>query len=71
MNYRHAYHAGGFGDCLKQAMLVQLLAALQRKPSPITVLDTHAGAGGYDLAAPEAARTGEWRAGIGRLLEDP
>jgi 23S rRNA (adenine2030-N6)-methyltransferase len=71
LNYRHAYHAGGFGDCLKQAILVQLLAALQRKPSPISVLDTHAGAGGYDLAAPEAARTGEWRAGIGRILEDP
>ncbi len=71
MNYRHAYHAGGFADCLKQAILLWLLGALQRKPRPITVLDTHAGAGGYDLAAPEAARTGEWRTGIGRLMDDP
>lgn len=71
MNYRHAYHAGNFGDCLKQAILFWLLAALKRKPRPITVLDTHAGAGGYDLAQPEAARTGEWRGGIGRLMEDP
>jgi len=71
LNYRHAYHAGGFSDCLKQAILLWLLAALQRKPRPITVLDTHAGTGGYDLAAPEAVRTGEWRTGIGRLMDDP
>jgi 23S rRNA (adenine2030-N6)-methyltransferase len=31
------------------------------------VIDTHAGAGLYDLAGPDATRTGEWRAGIGRL----
>ncbi|HUA77740.1 MAG TPA: 23S rRNA (adenine(2030)-N(6))-methyltransferase RlmJ [Acetobacteraceae bacterium] len=71
MNYRHAYHAGNFADCLKQALALWLLTALQRKPRPITVLDTHAGAGGYDLSASEAARTGEWRTGIGRLMEDP
>jgi 23S rRNA (adenine2030-N6)-methyltransferase len=71
VNYRHAYHAGNFADCLKQAILLWLLSALQKKPRPISVLDTHAGAGGYDLAAPEAARTGEWRGGIGRLMEDP
>jgi 23S rRNA (adenine2030-N6)-methyltransferase len=71
MNYRHGYHAGSFGDCLKQALLVWLLAALQRKATPITVLDTHAGAGGYDLAAAAAERTGEWRGGIGRLLDEP
>lgn len=71
MNYRHAFHAGNFGDCLKQALLVWLVEALQRKASPISVLDTHAGAGGYDLAAEQAERTGEWRGGIGRLIEDP
>jgi 23S rRNA (adenine2030-N6)-methyltransferase len=30
----------------------------------------HAGRGAYDLAGAEASRTGEWRAGIGRLVED-
>jgi 23S rRNA (adenine2030-N6)-methyltransferase len=71
MNYRHAFHAGNFADCMKHALLVALLRALQRKPAPIFVLDTHAGAGRYDLSADAAARTGEWRAGIGRLLDDP
>jgi 23S rRNA (adenine2030-N6)-methyltransferase len=71
MNYRHAFHAGGFADCMKHALLLGLVRALQRKPAPIFVLDTHAGAGRYDLSAPLAERTGEWRAGIGRLLDDP
>jgi 23S rRNA (adenine2030-N6)-methyltransferase len=70
MNYRHAFHAGNFADCFKHAVLVWLLHALMRKPAPIFVLDTHAGAGGYELDAGPAERTGEWRGGIGRLLED-
>jgi 23S rRNA (adenine2030-N6)-methyltransferase len=71
VNYRHAFHAGNFADCVKHAVLVWLLHALQRKPAPILVLDTHAGAGRYELATGPAARTGEWRAGIARLLGHP
>ena len=70
MNYRHAFHAGNFADCTKHALLVDMLAAMARKPAPIFVLDTHAGRGEYNLLA-EAERTGEWRDGIGRLLGDP
>lgn len=68
MNYRHAFHAGNFADCMKHALLVWLLGALQRKPAPIFVLDTHAGTGGYDLDADDANRTQEAEAGILRLL---
>jgi 23S rRNA (adenine2030-N6)-methyltransferase len=71
MNYRHAFHAGNFGDCLKHALLVWLLRALQRKPGAIGILDTHAGIGTYDVTDGPAARTGEWQAGIARLLEAP
>lgn len=71
MNYRHAFHAGNFADCLKHALLVWLIRALQRKPGAIAVLDTHAGTGRYDLTAGPAARTGEWHQGIARLLDDP
>lgn len=70
MNYRHAFHAGNFADCVKHALLVWLLGALAAKPAPFFVLDTHAGAGAYDLGAGPAERTGEWRRGIGRLLAD-
>jgi 23S rRNA (adenine2030-N6)-methyltransferase len=71
MNYRHAFHAGNFADCLKHALLVWLIRALQRKPAPFFVLDTHAGAGHYRLDDGPAARTGEWRNGIARLLDNP
>ena len=71
MNYRHAFHAGNFADCMKHALLLWLLQALQRKPTPVLVLDTHAGAGAYDLQSGPAQTTGEWCGGIGRLLESP
>ncbi|MCX7375250.1 MAG: 23S rRNA (adenine(2030)-N(6))-methyltransferase RlmJ [Alphaproteobacteria bacterium] len=71
MNYRHAFHAGNHGDCLKHALLVWLLAAMQHKPAPLFVLDTHAGIGQYDLAATPATRTGEAQRGILRLLRNP
>ena len=67
MNYRHAFHAGNFADCMKHTLLVWLLGALQRKPGPVQVLDTHAGTGMTDLAGEQAQRTGEWRDGIGRI----
>jgi 23S rRNA (adenine2030-N6)-methyltransferase len=70
VNYRHAFHAGNFADCMKHALLVWLLRALAAKEKPFRVLDTHAGIGSYDLSeASEAERTGEWRRGIGRLLD--
>jgi 23S rRNA (adenine2030-N6)-methyltransferase len=68
MNYRHAFHAGNFADVLKHVVLVRLLVHLRQKPAAFRVIDTHAGAGLYDLAGPEAARSGEWRDGIGRLF---
>ncbi len=71
MNYRHAFHAGNFADCMKHALLVWLLRALQRKDTPIAVLDTHAGIGAYDLESEQAERTGEWKRGIARVAEQP
>ncbi len=61
MNYRHAFHAGNFADVVKHAVLVRILAYLRRKPAPFRIIDTHAGAGRYDLAGEEAQRSGEWR----------
>jgi 23S rRNA (adenine2030-N6)-methyltransferase len=69
MNYRHEFHAGNFADCVKHALLVALLRALQRKPGPLFVLDTHAGAGHYDLRGERASRTKEAATGILRLLD--
>ena len=68
MNYRHAFHAGNFADVVKHAVLTRLLVHLRGKPAAFRAIDTHAGAGLYDLAGPEAARSDEWRNGIERLL---
>lgn len=71
MNYRHGYHAGNFADVLKHTALCELLRLLTAKDKKLFVLDTHAGAGGYDLASGLARRTGEAEAGIARLAGSP
>ena len=68
MNYRHAFHAGSFADVFKHAVLCRILHYLRDKPAAFRVIDTHAGAGLYDLTGPEASRGGEWHDGIERLL---
>lgn len=67
MNYRHAFHAGNFADLVKHAVLLQLLARLAQG-APLTVIDTHAGRGLYDLEGAEALKSGEAEAGVGRLM---
>ncbi len=69
MNYRHAFHAGGFADVVKHAALALLIERLKQKDAAFRVIDTHAGTGLYDLAGDEATRSGEWREGIGRLWQ--
>jgi 23S rRNA (adenine2030-N6)-methyltransferase len=68
MNYRHAFHAGNFADVFKHAILSRIIVYLREKPQAFRVVDTHAGAGRYDLMAEEASRTGEWQKGVARLL---
>ncbi|MDB5394932.1 MAG: lactate dehydrogenase [Rhodospirillales bacterium] len=68
MNYRHAYHAGNHGDVLKHAVLAASIERLHEKPTPVFMLDTHAGIGTYDLSGVEAGKTEEWRQGIGPVL---
>lgn len=67
MNYRHAFHAGNFADLVKHAALLRLLEGLT-SGAPLTVIDTHAGRGLYDLAGPEARKSGEAEAGVVRLV---
>jgi 23S rRNA (adenine2030-N6)-methyltransferase len=69
MNYRHAYHAGNFADVIKHIVLVLCLGYLQKKEGSLCFIDAHAGAGFYRLDSEEAEKTGEWRRGIGRLMQ--
>ena len=69
MNYRHAFHAGGFADVIKHLVLVRILLHLREKPAAFRVIDSHAGAGLYDLTGEDAQRGGEWLTGIARLMQ--
>ncbi len=69
MNYRHAFHAGNFADVVKHIVLTRILVYLQEKPAAFRVIDTHAGAGLYDLTSEEARRGGEWLTGIARVMQ--
>jgi 23S rRNA (adenine2030-N6)-methyltransferase len=68
MKYRHSFHAGNFADVHKHVALGALLQAMQRKDKGFFYLDTHAGAGRYDLASPETHRGAEARGGITALM---
>ena len=71
MNYRHSFHAGNSADVVKHSLLIALVRALQQKDSALTLIDTHAGCGLYDLGGEEAQRTGESTQGVQRAFADP
>ena len=65
--YQHGFHAGNHADVLKHVVLLQLLRHLLRKDKGLRLIDTHAGAGLYDLQSAQALKNGEFEHGIGRL----
>jgi 23S rRNA (adenine2030-N6)-methyltransferase len=70
MNYRHSFHAGNSADVVKHSLLIALVRALQHKQSALTLIDTHAGCGLYDLDGADAQRTGEATQGVLRAFAD-
>jgi 23S rRNA (adenine2030-N6)-methyltransferase len=70
LSYQHDHHAGNHADVVKHAVLVLLIEALQRKTKPLRILDSHAGAGCYDLTSASAQHGREYSQGIARLLDD-
>lgn len=70
MNYRHSFHAGNSADVVKHSLLIALVRALQQKPGALTLIDTHAGCGLYDLEDEKAQRTGEAMQGVVRAFAD-
>lgn len=70
MNYRHSFHAGNSADVVKHSLLIGLVRALQQKPGALTLIDTHAGCGLYDLGGEQAKRTGEAAHGVLRAFAD-
>jgi 23S rRNA (adenine2030-N6)-methyltransferase len=70
LSYQHIYHAGNMADLHKHALLAVMLDYMTEKSKPLSYIETHAGRGLYDLAAPEALKTGEAAAGVLKLADD-
>jgi len=67
-SYRHAFHAGNHADVLKHTTLIATLRHLMQKDTPITLVDTHAGAGLYRLDGDYTETGGEAKDGIVKLM---
>ncbi|MCO6503853.1 MAG: 23S rRNA (adenine(2030)-N(6))-methyltransferase RlmJ [Snodgrassella sp.] len=68
LSYRHAFHSGNHADILKHFCLLSVLEYFKQKDKAYCYIDTHAGAGLYDLSSDEAQKIGEYRDGIQKLL---
>ena len=71
MNYRHHFHAGNFADVMKHVLQLQLLNRLNAKDKAYHYIDTHGGAGKYNLSEAPAQKSGEFLSGIHRLMQLP
>ncbi len=71
LSYRHSFHAGNHADLLKHLVLLALLQKLGEKEKPMSYLDSHAGAGRYDLFSANAMMNAEHESGIARLWQRP
>ncbi|HEK1719213.1 TPA: 23S rRNA (adenine(2030)-N(6))-methyltransferase RlmJ [Proteus mirabilis] len=69
LSYRHSFHAGNHADVLKHIVQTLIIESLKEKEKPFLYLDTHAGAGRYQLTNAHATRTGEYLEGIARLWQ--
>lgn len=70
-SYRHGFHAGNHADVLKHMVLIAVLKHLTAKPTAISVVDTHAGAGLYRLDSEFADTSGEAQEGFLKLVASP
>lgn len=70
LSYRHAFHAGNFADVVKHSVLTLVLDYMTRKEKGFHYIDSHSGAGMYQLADKYAQKTGEYKNGIAKLIND-
>lgn len=70
LSYRHAFHAGNFADVLKHSVLSLVLDYMTRKEKGFCYIDSHSGAGMYQLADEYAQKTGEYKDGIEKIIND-
>ncbi|MEJ6474391.1 23S rRNA (adenine(2030)-N(6))-methyltransferase RlmJ [Pseudoalteromonas piscicida] len=69
LSYRHSFHAGNPADVIKHLVLAQVLSYMAKKDKPFDYVDTHSGAGFFELASSDAQKTQEYLQGIAKLWD--
>lgn len=69
LSYRHSFHAGNHADVLKHTVQSLIIESLKEKEKPFLYVDTHSGAGRYQLTGEHAEKTGEYLQGIARVWD--
>jgi 23S rRNA (adenine2030-N6)-methyltransferase len=67
LSYRHSFHAGNFADVLKHCVCTHVFEHLLKKNKPFDYIDTHSGAGLFDLTGADANKLQEFTKGIHRI----
>ncbi|TMO63201.1 23S rRNA (adenine(2030)-N(6))-methyltransferase RlmJ [Pseudoalteromonas aurantia] len=67
LSYRHSFHAGNPADIIKHLVLANVLEYMTRKDKPLDYVDTHSGAGFFELSSSDAQKTQEYLDGIAKL----
>lgn len=64
LSYRHSFHAGNHADVLKHTVQSLIIESLKEKEKPFLYLDTHSGAGRYQLTSEHAEKQGSISKGL-------
>jgi 23S rRNA (adenine2030-N6)-methyltransferase len=70
LSYRHSFHAGNFADVIKHVVIVEILEYFTKKDKSFEYIDTHAGAGLFNLNSEHTTKLQEYANGIGKLDAD-
>lgn len=68
-SYRHAFHAANHADVLKHSLYLHILDYYKQKDTAFSIIDTHAGAGLYDLEADWAQTKLECEQGLDLVIQ--
>ncbi len=69
LSYQHEYHAGNHAYILKHTCLCLILDSLCKKEKSWTLIDSHAGAGIFNLNDERLQKTGEAKSGIEKIYD--
>ncbi|WP_411900791.1 23S rRNA (adenine(2030)-N(6))-methyltransferase RlmJ, partial [Salmonella enterica] len=68
LSYRKRFHAGNHSDVFTHTVHSLIIESLKEKEKPFLHLDTHAGAGRYQLVSEHSDLTGEYQDALAPIV---